>query len=244
MEDLPQARNKGDLAAASVYLSCRLQGYPRLVDEVAELTDTPKDIISKLFGPIARKLQLPLPLMRPSLLIPRFAGKLKLPARETEYCRRVCEELFELSLCERAPQTIACCAIMFICLLCSVRIFTLESLLEACYVSFVPVKEAYTTIYSERTRLRCLNELTVVSALPVAITLAEVRSFFQCVEVKSAGDEDISINTSCSTPTASANGSMTSSDEGSGKKRRKSCLFTATRPLKNQRMLAPRKVVV
>jgi hypothetical protein len=65
------------IAAVCVYLACRVEGYPRLIDEIAFITGLDSRQLSKLQGVTARKLSLSLGIIKPKDIINRMTGHLQ-----------------------------------------------------------------------------------------------------------------------------------------------------------------------
>jgi transcription initiation factor TFIIIB Brf1 subunit/transcription initiation factor TFIIB len=102
------SKSKEPIAAACVYLACRMENYPRTLDEVSFATGLDVRVISKMQQAIARKLQLSIGRLRPHHLVNRFAAKLKCPHTLGALSQEICLNITRLELLEtHAPQLVA-----------------------------------------------------------------------------------------------------------------------------------------
>lgn len=80
-------------AVAAVYMATRLQGTPRILEQVAEEAGVPVREATIAFRVMSRQLRIPLPLTRPEDYVDRFIWKLNLPPRFASLTRDILHEL-------------------------------------------------------------------------------------------------------------------------------------------------------
>jgi len=81
------------LVAASVYAACRINGVPRTLEEVSQVTNMPKKVVAKAYGALSRVLQLRVPQSKPADYISRFCSELGLGTSVEVEARRILKEI-------------------------------------------------------------------------------------------------------------------------------------------------------
>ena len=77
-KNLIRGRSVESMVAAAVYTACRRGNIPRTLDEISEVSNTPKKQIGKNYRFLSRELNIKLKPTSPADYIPRFASKLGL----------------------------------------------------------------------------------------------------------------------------------------------------------------------
>jgi hypothetical protein len=152
---VPPNTNKNELAAAAVYLACRVQGFPRLLQEISEAAtgeiDIPRTTIHKLQAQLVMALNLKVPIFLPSSLLPRINVKLsesyKLPARLLHTCCIFSDKLHSIDAMDLsvASNVIAGISVILTALVNRHPINVIE-LAVACYCTVGQLKTAYNKI--------------------------------------------------------------------------------------------------
>jgi transcription initiation factor TFIIB len=75
---LTRARPSDYVVAAAIYISCRVNGYPKSLNEIASATKVNKKILGKTYKFILRKLNIKLQPFNPIDYVARFSSGLKL----------------------------------------------------------------------------------------------------------------------------------------------------------------------
>jgi transcription initiation factor TFIIB len=75
---LVRGRSIEAIVAAAVYAACRIDGVPRTLDELQQVTGVRKKTIGKAYGALLRSLTLRVPPSRPSDYVSRFCSRLGL----------------------------------------------------------------------------------------------------------------------------------------------------------------------
>ena len=157
------------MAAASIYLACRVEGYPRTLEEISAVTGIEKKTISKVQNTTVKELEIILPVLQPSSLIPRICNQLNLPASIIESCRQICNRVTSLSLFEgAAPQVIACLVIILISLInkCCLDI---DKLLIIANCSLMTIKRHYETLRNMFKKVLPISMQSYANILPSTI---------------------------------------------------------------------------
>lgn len=81
------------LVAAAVYASCRINGVPRTLEELSNVTGMPKKVVAKAYGALARTLQLRVPPSKPADYISRFCSELGLGTGVQAEARRILKQI-------------------------------------------------------------------------------------------------------------------------------------------------------
>jgi transcription initiation factor TFIIIB Brf1 subunit/transcription initiation factor TFIIB len=137
------SKSKDPIAAACVYLACRMENYPRTLDEVSFGTGVDARQVNKMQQAIARRLQLSIGRLRPYHLVNRFAAKVGCPHEGSALALAVCQALVRLELLEtQAPQVLAAGSLVLACLLERVAL-DLDELSRASLVATTSIKSVY-----------------------------------------------------------------------------------------------------
>jgi len=105
--------DKSILAATVVYLACRIDGYPRTMNEVSAVTGVAVKQIGKLQLELTRNLKLEVVRVNPEALVSRSASHLHLGAAFTEHARQTCCKVVESGQLDgTAPHITAAAAVL------------------------------------------------------------------------------------------------------------------------------------
>eukprot|EP01035_Chromulina_nebulosa_P019035 gene19035-24855_t len=86
-------RHKDALSAACLHIACRIEGYPRTIEEISEACNIDKSIIMRLQASLIKDLNLPVMTTPPSCLISRIGSRLKLSGMLLEQSRQLCDKI-------------------------------------------------------------------------------------------------------------------------------------------------------
>ena len=115
-EGLYRAVDCTPLAAAVLFISSRVKGFPRLLHEIEEASSVPIRVINRWQREICDTFKLLLPPFRFFTLIPRIAQKLRMTTIQIEQCRQTCLNIEQSNLLESmTPQAVAAAAILLTC---------------------------------------------------------------------------------------------------------------------------------
>src|SRR5438046_335944 len=81
------------IVAAAVYAACRIDGVPRTLDELQQVTGVRKKTIGKAYGALLRTLTLRVPPSRPSDYVSRFCSRLGLSNAVEAESHKILKEL-------------------------------------------------------------------------------------------------------------------------------------------------------
>ncbi len=82
------ARPAENVIAGCIYISCRIYGLPKTLNEVSDKTHIGKKVLGKMYKLITRKLNINIKPLSPVDFISRFAGHLNITAKsETKACK-------------------------------------------------------------------------------------------------------------------------------------------------------------
>jgi transcription initiation factor TFIIB len=144
------SRNEMVLAGAALYIACKLQGFPRTLDEISSAADIDKFALGKVSSNICKCLQLPVSLTHPIDLISRFIfiSDVDAAPRIILDCEYACEKITSLSLFEgTSPQIIAAAVILFIAIVRENKLFV-NNLLTVSACKLVSIQKVYTILRS------------------------------------------------------------------------------------------------
>src|SRR5436309_1941467 len=90
---LVRGRSIEAIVAAAVYAACRIDGVPRTLDELQQVTGVRKKTIGKAYGALLRTLTLRVPPSRPSDYVSRFCSRLGLSNAVEAESHKILKEL-------------------------------------------------------------------------------------------------------------------------------------------------------
>ncbi|MBR9707666.1 MAG: transcription initiation factor IIB, partial [Candidatus Diapherotrites archaeon] len=100
------------VVAAIVYMVCRLQGIPRTLDEIAEVSHSNKKEIGKTYRFLVRELGVNVPLATPLHYVSRFSSALGLSGEAQEQARTILKDVLDQGLASgRGPTGVAAAAV-------------------------------------------------------------------------------------------------------------------------------------
>src|SRR2546428_367814 len=90
---LVRGRSIEAIVAAAVYAACRIDGVPRTLDELQQVTGVRKKTIGKAYGALLRTLTLRVPPSRPMNYVSRFCSRLGLSNTVEAEAQKILKEL-------------------------------------------------------------------------------------------------------------------------------------------------------
>ena len=97
-EGLLPGRAVESMAAACVYATCRIDGRPTTLDDVATVARCACSRVANAYMVLNRELDLPTPPRRPRAFVPGLASAVDLPADTERLAQRIAERAFEATL--------------------------------------------------------------------------------------------------------------------------------------------------
>jgi len=142
-----KSKSKEPIIVACIYLACRMEKYPRTLDELAACTGIPVRTINTMQQIIRENLRLQIGPLRPEQLVGRMISRLKY----TWHVRQCAEEMCSSAACEHVlegtpPQVTAAMTIVVAALLAAQSI-EVEKLTSVAGLSFTRVQIVYKKIY-------------------------------------------------------------------------------------------------
>ncbi|MBN2111993.1 hypothetical protein JW707_02730 [Candidatus Woesearchaeota archaeon] len=106
------ARPAENVIAGCVYISCRIYGLPKSLNEVSDVTHISKKVLGKMYKLISRKLNINIRPLSPVDFILRFAGILDLSAKSETNAAKMYEKFVKLELTSgKSPVSMAATAL-------------------------------------------------------------------------------------------------------------------------------------
>jgi transcription initiation factor TFIIB len=119
---LVRGRSIEGIVAAAIYAACRIDGVPRTLDELQQVTGVRKKTIGKAYGALLRSLTLRVPPSHPQDYISRFCSKLGLSNTVQTEALKILKELEKIdSSMSLSPSGTAAAAIYLASLSCGER---------------------------------------------------------------------------------------------------------------------------
>ncbi len=146
--------NRDGIKAASIYISCRLNGCPRTAHEIAEIFQLDKtsatngcsmavNILHNIERNMEPSQQTDLGLSKPSLFIERYCSKLNMNQELTMLCKFISNKVETQNIIlDNTPHSIALGIIYFISQICNQNISKTE-IKNICGVSEVTINKCY-----------------------------------------------------------------------------------------------------
>ena len=91
------------IIASCVYLACRVEGYPRLLDEISLYSGVEAKEIGKMQILLARKLSLTIGIIKPADLVNRMTAQLHFPFEQKQTAHDFCSELSRYEVFVTSP---------------------------------------------------------------------------------------------------------------------------------------------
>src|SRR6266704_2615422 len=119
---LVRGRSIEVIVAAAVYAACRIDGVPRTLDELQQVTGVRKKTIGKAYGALLRTLTLRVPPSRPTNYVSRFCSRLGLSNTVEAEAHKLLKEIEKIdSSMSLSPAGTAAAAIYLASLACGER---------------------------------------------------------------------------------------------------------------------------
>lgn len=194
-EGVYRSADRTPLAAAVLFISTRVKGYPRLLHEIEEVSSVPIRMINKWQRDICDSFKILLPPFRFFTLIPRIAQKLRMTTAQIEQCRQTCLNIEESKLLDSiTPQAVAAAAVLLTCSVSDtfshqLRRLDTKAIAAVSYTTAKSVQNAFNIIspyadqLSTHLRARCTSSSSSVSASASASASASNGSLANSIEV-------------------------------------------------------------
>jgi hypothetical protein len=141
------SKSKDPIIAACVYLACRIENYPRTLDEVSFATGVDVKLISKMQQTIARQLQLSIGRLRPQHLVNRFATRVRCIHPVSVLAQEICQNLTLHELLETAAPQVVAAGSLVVAALMENQSMDITLLTSVALVSLAAVKAIYLSLY-------------------------------------------------------------------------------------------------
>jgi len=110
--ELIRGRLIESVVAAVIYATCRINGIPRTLDEVAKISGIEKKEIGRAYRFVRRELDLDVPLTDPGQYVPKFTAALKLSGQVQEKAIQLLKKSIKKGLISgRGPTGVAAAAV-------------------------------------------------------------------------------------------------------------------------------------
>lgn len=161
--------NRDGIKAASIYISCRLNGCPRTAHEIAEIFYLDKtsattgcsmavNILHNIQRNMEPSQQSELASTKPIAFIDRFCSRLNMNNELTKLAKFICNKVTSQSIInDNAPHSVAAGIIFFISQICGLNISKLD-VKNICSVSEVTINKCYK-------KLECMKEQLIPSVI-------------------------------------------------------------------------------
>ena len=146
-ENTARSKEKIIIIAACIYLACRLEGYPRLLEEISSWCFVPVDEVTRMQSKLSRRLEITCPMIMPKDLVNRFVSYI--PTWPTNFTPTrmaldICQSIEQYELfSSMTPQQIAAGVILWVALLQRIANMDLERLCYISYISMAQLKAFY-----------------------------------------------------------------------------------------------------
>jgi hypothetical protein len=108
------SKRKESSSAACIYLACRVEGYPRTLDEVSLATGVEVKLLSKVQKQIVRGLQLPVGRLRPLHLLNRMGTRAHCRHSVIVFATEICKNVARFELFETMPPQVVVAGSLFV----------------------------------------------------------------------------------------------------------------------------------
>lgn len=137
------SKSKDPIIAACIYLACRMENYPRTLDEVSFATGVDVKLVSKMQQVIARRLQLSIGRLRPQHLVNRFATRVNCSHCVSNLAAELCEKLTRLELLETLPPQLVAAGTLVVAALVEGASINIDMLTAVTLVTVPSIKTVY-----------------------------------------------------------------------------------------------------
>lgn len=142
-DDLIRGRSIEGIATAMVYVACRQEGFPRSLDELAEVSRVERPEIARTYRYVARELSLAMEPADPRQYIPRFCSALGLSEELQAKAMDICTTTAEKGLLSgKSPTGYAAAAIYSASRLCG-ETATQSDIADVAQVTEVTIRKRY-----------------------------------------------------------------------------------------------------
>ncbi len=140
---LIRGRQIETVVSAVIYAICRMQGFPRTLDEIASVAEIPKREIGRSYRLLVREMELNVPLTSPKFYVPRFITALKLSGKVQKRTMKILDSAMSKGLVSgRGPMGVAAAAVYIASVLAGER-RTQKEVADVAGVTEVTIRNRY-----------------------------------------------------------------------------------------------------
>ncbi len=137
---LVKGRSSSAILAAAIYIACREMGAARSLDDISEITDVRRKVVSRSIMILIQRLEIIMPLIDPIKCIAKIANKANLSEKSKRMAIDVMKDLANTQLpAGKRPMSLAA-TILYLCCMKNSEAVTQRDLAEAAGVTEVTVR--------------------------------------------------------------------------------------------------------
>lgn len=148
---LVKGRSTSAILAAAIYIACREMGAARSLNDISEITDVRRKVISRSYMILIQQLEIIMPLIDPIKCIAKIANKANLSEKSKRMAIEVMKELVNTQLpAGKRPMSLAA-TILYLSCLRNNEAVTQKELAEAAGVTEVTMRNRIKDLKSSKT---------------------------------------------------------------------------------------------
>jgi transcription initiation factor TFIIB len=156
---LVKGRSSSAILAAAIYIACREMGAARSLDDISEITDVRRKVISRSIMILIQRLEIIMPLIDPIKCIAKIANKANLSEKTKRMAIDVMKDLANTQLpAGKRPMSLAA-TILYLCCIKNSEAVTQRDLAEAAGVTEVTVRNRIKELKSSNVSSAIMNRL-------------------------------------------------------------------------------------
>jgi transcription initiation factor TFIIB len=137
---LVKGRSISAILAAAIYIACREMGAARSLNDISEITDVRRKVISRSYMILIQQLEIIMPLIDPMKCIAKIANKANLSEKSKRMAIDVMKDLIDTQVpAGKRPMSVAA-TILYLCCLRNDEAVTQKELAEAAGVTEVTMR--------------------------------------------------------------------------------------------------------
>ena len=191
------SKQKEPIIAACIYLACRIENFPRTLDEVSFATGMDVKVISKMQQVISRKFQLPVGRLRPLHLVNRFAGRLKCTQPVSSLAAAMCQSIAQLDLMETIPPQVAAAGVIVAASMILRDVVNVRHVCDVALIATNSIKTVYRNLFP------LLSTITAQFQCAPVFSASASRSSAACSSSSSSTSSSLRLGNNVSVSSAS-----------------------------------------